>query len=242
MEDRELTLHASIEDRHWWFRARRNVMHSILKRYGPETWGHLLEIGCGTGGNLRFFARHFGSVSGVDLAEVAIEHARHRVPGPVFCGDFRTALDGKWGSYDAVLLADVIEHVDDDRGFLADLVTRLRPGAVLLITVPANPWLYGPHDVALGHRRRYSLGSLKRLWDGLAVEERFTSPFNTVLLPAIAAARLVQKKGSGHSNLEETGTLTNTFLYSLFNLESHLIDRLPFPWGVSLAAVLRRTP
>jgi SAM-dependent methyltransferase len=160
----------------------------------------------------------------------------------VFCGDFRTALDGRWGTFDAVLLADVLEHVDDDRGFLSDLVARLRPGAVLLITVPANPWLYGPHDVALGHRRRYALDDLRRLWAGLAVEERFTSSFNTVLLPAIAASRLIQKSGTGRSDLEETGGLTNALLYSLFNLESHVVARLPFPAGVSLAAVLRRTP
>lgn len=240
MQDRELTLHASIEDRHWWFRARRHVMSSILESYGPAKWDHLLEIGCGTGGNLRYFAAHFGSVTGVDLAEVAIAHARERVPGQVFCGDFRTTLNGRWDTYDAVLLADVLEHVDDDRGFLEDVVTRLRPGAVLLITVPANQWLFGPHDVALGHRRRYSRETLGRLWRGLAVEERFVSPFNTLLLPAIAAARLTHRSAEGQSDLQDTSSFTNRLLYSVFNLERHLIGHIPLPWGVSLAAVLRK--
>jgi len=66
-----------------------------------------------------------------------------------------------------VALLDVLEHQEDDRAFMRDLVDRMEPGSVLLVTVPAMQSLWSPWDVALGHFRRYDkeslVGSVERL-------------------------------------------------------------------------------
>ncbi len=241
MKRDEFDLHAKVEDAHWWFRARRRVMHALLRQFAPAARNHLLEIGCGTGGNLRYFEPHFARVSGVDLDDAAAQHSRQRVQGAILHGDFRTVLEGRWDEFDVVLVADVLEHVDDDVGFLRDIVTRMQPGAVLLVTVPANMWLWSAHDVALGHRRRYSKRSLRALWQGLPVAELYVSPFNSLLLPLIASVRLLQSEGAqGGTDLREHGTLQNSILYSVFAAESRLIGRAVFPVGASLVAVLRK--
>ncbi len=65
--------------------------------------------------------------------------------------------------FDVVLALDVIEHVEDDAAFVQELADHLGPGGRLLVTVPAHQSLFGPHDVALGHFRRYSQAGLEAL-------------------------------------------------------------------------------
>src|SRR4051812_4726775 len=60
-----------------------------------------------------------------------------------------------------VTLMDVLEHQEDDRAFLTDLAARMDPGAVLLLTVPAMPWLWSAWDTMLGHYRRYTKAALR---------------------------------------------------------------------------------
>jgi SAM-dependent methyltransferase len=60
------------------------------------------------------------------------------------------------GTFDAALLLDVIEHVEDDVALVADVAARVRPGGFVLVSVPAWPALFSAHDVALHHHRRYS--------------------------------------------------------------------------------------
>lgn len=75
----------------------------------------------------------------------------------------RNAVSMDWGDMDAALLLDVLEHQQDDGRFLRETADRLRPGARLLVTVPAHPWLWSSWDRGLGHFRRYSRPMLRRL-------------------------------------------------------------------------------
>lgn len=68
------------------------------------------------------------------------------------------------GEFDGLLLLDVLEHVEDDRRFLADLVdAHLAPGGFVVVSVPAWPSLFSQHDRDLGHHRRYRPGALRAL-------------------------------------------------------------------------------
>ncbi len=244
MDPNEFAIHAALEDEHWWFRARRNIISAALEKYAPQQRKHLLEIGCGTGGNLRFFAPRFAAVTGVDAAPQAVAFARQRVPGEVFCGDFRELLRGRWHDYDVVLLADVLEHVEHHHELLRDLVTELKPGATLIITVPAHPWLWSPHDAALGHFRRYTLETLRATWAALPVRTHFMSHFNTLLLPLIALARYTpqQKAATSHSDLQQHGAFMNRLLYAIFNSETFWLRHARLPLGCSALAVLQKLP
>jgi SAM-dependent methyltransferase len=243
MERTEFALHADVEDDHWWFAARREIILAVLAKYLPPGGGQLVaEIGCGTGGNLKFLQEHY-RVMGVDIAPEAVSLARARTDCPILQGDFRLCLAGRWQEIDALLLADVIEHVDDDAAFLRDCVLSLRPGALALVTVPAHRFLWSNHDVVLGHRRRYSRHSFRVLWRDLPVEELFFTSFNSLLFPLIALYRLCSspQTPAASSDLRMPAPWVNRMLYTLFSCEKEVVKHVPLPWGVSMLALLRRT-
>jgi SAM-dependent methyltransferase len=138
-------------------------------------------------------------------------------------------------------LLDVLEHVPDDLGSLRAIHRRLKPGGALLLTVPANPWMWSAHDAAHHHFRRYTKNQLKELFLRSGLEVQLLSYFNTLLYPLIAAARIAGKiirKESADDKLPNASV--NAALNSIFGIEAWLIGRLPMPFGVSLVAVVRR--
>lgn len=244
MDESEFRLHAQLEDTHWWFCARREIIIDLFQRYLPGgKERHLVEIGCGTGGNLKALADYY-NVSGIDMSAEAIRFASGRVSVPVVCGDFRTVLAGSWQNVDGVLLADVLEHIEDDKNFLADILENLRPGAIVVITVPAFQFLWSRHDLVLGHVRRYRLDGLRGLWSTLPVREHFASYFNFFLFPVVALVRLIMGEGredkDAASSLKSVNPLLNSMLYRIFRSEASLLSRVKLPFGVSLAVVLEK--
>ena len=144
--------------------------------------------------------------------------------------------------YDLVALLDVLEHVVDDKGSLAAIMIRLKPGGALLLTVPANPWMWSAHDVAHHHHRRYRKSEIATLARDAGYDIALLSPFNSLLFPLIAGVRLLNKL-RGHDSADDAlpSRPVNGALDKLFGLEAGLIGRLPLPFGVSLVAVLRRS-
>ena len=145
------------------------------------------------------------------------------------------------GWADLVLMLDVLEHLDDDERALETAWKALRPGGVILITVPAFAWLWSAHDVALGHRRRYVAGSLQaRVMEaGFRVEHQ--SYFNTLLFPAVVLARCWKRlRGDTSHDLRRPRALVNRLLAAAFGLERHVVPRWRLPFGVSILLVGRR--
>ncbi|MDQ3144701.1 MAG: class I SAM-dependent methyltransferase [Pseudomonadota bacterium] len=232
---------AELDQNHWWFTARRRILSQVIERIvRPPADARILELGCGTGHNLDMLAR-FGRVEASELDDHARTLASKRLGRPIETAALPDLSMLPAASYDLVALLDVLEHVVDDKGSLAAIFTRLKPGGALLVTVPANPWMWSAHDVAHHHHRRYR----KREIAALAREAGYTiellSPFNSLLFPLIAAVRAIGKlRGKEAANDAMPSRPVNTALDRIFGLEAGLIGRLPFPFGVSLVAVLRR--
>jgi SAM-dependent methyltransferase len=254
MRAEQFDLHADIEDTHWWFVGRRRIMARLLRHVvPPSAEATVIDIGCGAGANLAELARHYRCV-GIDPSRHAIELARRRFPGVAFVhGTAPRDVAGEIASARAVLLMDVLEHVEDDRGLLADVVAAAPPGAVLLLTVPADAALWGPHDEVFGHFRRYDLAGWRRLWLGLPVGEMLVSYYNSRLYRAVRAVRTVGRlrgKAHGHAGTDfrVPSPRINAALTRVFAGEAErLVDvlekrRLAFSRGVSLIALLRREP
>src|SRR5688572_15005772 len=118
---------AALEHTHWWWCARRAIVARVLQAHLPPSPARrVLEVGCGTGGNLPMLAR-FGEVLGAEAAPEALRlHAaqgdtrfcvvRHAIPEP---------LEERFG---LIAMLDVLEHIADDRGALAWLADHLGPG------------------------------------------------------------------------------------------------------------------
>jgi SAM-dependent methyltransferase len=136
---------------------------------------------------------------------------------------------------------DVIEHLDDDMGALRTMRECLRPGGILVVTVPAFNALWGPHDVINHHRRRYTRRVLlQRLRAAGFVPER-TSYFNSWFFLPVAAIRLFRRlaptSGEPKSDFRTPHPLINRLLCSIFSFEARLMQRFSLPVGVSIICI-----
>ena len=232
---------AKLDATHWWFTARRSILDGLIERVvKPPKDARILELGAGTGHNLAMLSR-FGSVEASELDPIARELASERLGKPVLEAALPDLSMFPEGAYDLIALLDVLEHVVDDKGSLAAILTRLKPGAALLLTVPANPWMWSAHDTAHHHHRRYRKAEIATLARNAGYEIELLSPFNSLLFPPIAAARFIGRlRGDQSSDDAMPGAAVNKTLETIFGLERGLIGRVPMPFGVSLVAVLRR--
>ena len=131
-----------VEDGHWWFAGRRAIVRQALKSLNLPRAADLLDVGCGTGGNLALLAQ-FGKVHGVELDDGAADLARRRGVGEIEKGALPDAIPFAAKNFDLAVMLDVLEHIDDDEASLAALGRLLKPRGYLLITVPAFMFL-GP--------------------------------------------------------------------------------------------------
>jgi SAM-dependent methyltransferase len=122
---------------------------------GPE----VLDAGAGQGSLSAKLTELGFTVTSTDTSPAAVAVLRERLGGPVLEADV-TSLPFNAASFDGAVLGEVLEHVEDDRGALAEVARVLRPGGVLALSVPANPKLFGPSDVWAGHVRRYTRPAL----------------------------------------------------------------------------------
>ena len=229
---------AELDSRHWWYRARREILARVIEQKAkPPAGARILEIGCGTGHNLEMLGR-YGTVDAVEMDEAAREVASARLGRPARMA-MLPALDGvERGAYDLVALLDVLEHVDEDRASLASIAQRLKPGGRILLTVPAHPWMWSAHDEVNHHKRRYTRKGFRSVMAEAGLEVELLSYFNSLLFPVAAAARLAGRlTGKEDSDDKLPPAPVNKAFEFLFGLERYAIGRMPFSPGVSLVAV-----
>ncbi|MCZ4491646.1 MAG: hypothetical protein JWP53_577 [Conexibacter sp.] len=242
MTQDELQTMLSSDERHWWYRGRRRVLRAQLDRLPLAPGARLLDAGCGSGRTLDELVR-YGRVSGIDLSPQAVAAAQRRGHQDVRVGRVEQ-LPFADGTFDVVTCLDVIEHTPDDRASLAELRRVVRPGGLLLATVPAYQGLWSWHDEVNLHFRRYDSASLRAAAREAGWEVVGDTHFNSLLLAPAAAVRLAQRRRRrhAHSDLDLTPPRLNGLLELPLRLEARLVaagTRLPA--GLSLLAVLRRS-
>jgi len=236
---------ARAEDEHFWFVARREVILESLQR-AVSDWKQraLFDIGCGTGGLIKFLSAAGIPIAGASDAYLeALCRAREKVEGTFVQVD-EGRLPPLGAGQSLIGLFDVLEHLDDDRGTLAWLGSVLEPGGILVLTVPALPWLYSDLDAAAGHRRRYGRRELRQKLEAAGFEVRTLTHFMAPLLPPLVLYRWLL--GRGVSAQERWNRelrivpVVNSLLLALLRLERLWLRVAPMPVGSSLLAVAAR--
>ena len=252
MKPEMFAIHADVESRHWWFAARRRILFPLIRQVMADHDGDLVvDVGCGTGGTVAALCREYDCL-GIDDSKLAIDAAQTAYPQAAFrhgrMPDDIRDVTPRTGLY---LLMDVLEHVEDDRAFLADLIVLARPGAHILITVPAGAELWSRHDVTAGHLRRYDLDAFVSLWRGQDAAPRLVTFFNSRLYPLIRLARYAANRfgascGRGGSDFHVPPYPANALLEGIFAGEGgRILSRLDRPetmaygHGVSLLALIQ---
>lgn len=232
---------AETEAEHWWFRGRRDVLSSVLRRLALPSHARVLEVGSGTGGNLDMLAE-FGSVSGIEMDETA-RRLTAKNTGERFdirAGRCPDDLPFDLERFDLICFFDCLEHIADDVGSLARMREVLAPGGKVVVTVPAYQWLWSAHDVFLQHHRRYSQATLAACADEAGYRIERITYFNTLLLPLAIAVRFIDRllKHDRSSGDATPAGVLNTLLYRIFSAERRWVSHGRSPCGVSLLAVL----
>lgn len=252
MQHEQFQLHAEIEDRHWWFAARRRILCRLIEEaVPPDPRTTIVDVGCGTGANLAALAGRYRCV-GIDASAEAIELARRRFPAVRFiAGRAPQDLGELAGQARLVLLTDVLEHVADDRAMFAELFAAAAPGCRFLITVPADMSLWSKHDESFGHYRRYDIDRLADVWRGLPSTTLLLSYFNSRLLPIVRLARAWNRRrgqtsGRAGTDFRLPSRPLNSLLKAIFAGEARRLvgslrgQKRGYRAGVSLAALVRR--
>ncbi len=232
---------ANTESSHWWFTGRRAVLSSLIADLRLSREAKILEIGCGTGGNLDMLSA-FGAVSGLEMDAAARAMAARKTDCRFYirAGFCPTDIPFTEERFNLVCLFDVLEHIEEDVKTLAALPELLTKDGHVLLTVPAYAWLWGVHDEHLHHKRRYSATELRTKIAAAGLRVERMSYFNTLLFPLALVARL---KDRLFSSVAASGTAipaapVNTMLTEIFSAERHLLKRTSLPFGVSLLALL----
>jgi SAM-dependent methyltransferase len=228
---------------HWYFIARTQVLTGFVDRFVPrERRGVVADFGAGTGDVLAALssgARAVAVEGDLDLAAAGTKRHDLRYVVASLADGVPIGDD----ALDMVLMLDVLEHLDDDRRVLRDARRALKPGGVLLVSVPALQSLWSSHDERHHHHRRYSRHQLQTA----LIESGFSCDrltyFNTLLFPMAAASRILARLSAtwaAGSDYDRTPVWVSRLLGGIFAQERHLVARWHLPIGVSLLALARR--
>ncbi len=182
-----------LERDHWWFLGMRETCRAALLQHvklANPRQVRCLDIGCGTGLWTKELEA-FGEVYGLDVAPEALQFCRQRgLRKLVHASAEQLPLVA--GGCDLITAIAVIEHLDDDAAFVAQLAHACRPGGYVLLLTSAYQQLWSAHDEAAHHKRRYTKTQLAGLLRCEEFEIVKLSYVNIVLLPAIVGFRVLK--------------------------------------------------
>ena len=227
--------------RHWWWRSRETLLVETIRRAGrlenpPDA--SILDIGCGDG----FFFPElltFGSVWGIEPDRDLVSPDNpwiDRITIGSFPEDFVPHEQ-----FDLIVMADVLEHVDDPVSALRAAVDALTPAGRMLVTVPAFPLLWTAHDVLNHHRRRYTKASLDAHATSAGariLESRYLYAWLAPLKLVARGLEAVTRRGPRNPGIPPEPV--NGWLARWSRLEHRVATRISLPFGSSLLAILER--
>src|SRR3990172_3711967 len=215
----------------------------------------ILDVGCGTGSLMIQLALRGYHVNGIDASEECIrqtqERLKHYVPDTPSAIKKGSAerIDYPDKTFDVVIAAEVLEHLEKDRLAVKEFHRLLKPGGICLITVPANPGLWDISDEMAGHKRRYSKEQVLALFNNSSfhVERLFFIGFPLMRLYNRLVfqkwAMHVDKRGDRSVSSKDIATRIGLNWWTTFILGNIFrIDNLfgSLPWGIGILLIAKR--
>ena len=221
---------------HFWIRRRFEVMRRLADSVFRNS-KRAAEIGCGNGLLQKDIEDCYGMpVAGFDLNEVALQKNVSRL-SPLYCYDIHHRNPEFRAHFDLLLLFDVLEHIEDESGFLQSVNFHLADSGTLVINVPAHQFFYSDYDRAAGHIRRYSVSQLAKVAEQNGLKARAFTYWGLPLVPLLLVRKAMSmQRSNGKAGFDSRGHTMNTLLSFLAQWEL-----LPQRFlGTSVMAVLEK--
>lgn len=237
-----LVVHRKTEADYWWFVNKRRLVRALLSRYA-EKKGTLLEVGCGGGLFSSELQRDGWRVISGDLSPAAARFAHAQGVRAALAFDANHGWPLADATVDAVVMLDMLEHIEHDVECLHEARRVLCHGGIAVIAVPAYPFLFSPWDAYNEHYRRYTARSLAAAAQEVGFRIERVSYWNAIsLLPALVVRLKDKLIGVKLKNVEfpKVPAPVNAALIGYGWLECTWLERFPLPAGLSAWALLRR--
>jgi len=234
---------AKFESKSFWFRARNKLIIWGLLRY-KQNPVNFLEVGCGTGYVLKEISNVLPTVQlmGSEIHHEGLRYAVKRVPKAEFM-----QMDARqtpyYEEFDSIGAFDVLEHIKEDELVIKQLHAALKPGGILLISVPQHPFLWSKSDEYACHVRRYTNYNLTKVLQGSGFQILKNTSFVFTLLPLMYFSRIRNRKQKNYnpSNEFQINNITNFIFYFFLYFEIIFIKiGINFPLGGSRFVVAKR--
>jgi hypothetical protein len=209
MDEKEVAILGD-DPNYWWFRAKDELIRSLLITFNYNIGDRVINIGAGTT-NYEFAHNYNGKAQDLKICE----------------------------KYDFAILADVLEHIPakDRPKALRGIRNAMVEEGILIVTVPAYQWLFNAHDRFLGHYLRYTRHSLKKELKKAGFEPVEVRYWNSILFVPLVIRKLLNKNGK-NSDFKKLPSWLNTLLYMILKLEEYVVYVIPF--GISVVGVFRK--
>jgi Methyltransferase domain len=206
-------------NRHFWIRRRFQVMRKLADAVIRNS-RRMAEIGCGNGLLQRDLEDHYGkAVAGFELNQVALEKNVSR-GSPLYCYDIHQRNAEFRAHFDLLFLFDVLEHIEDESGFLDSVRFHLAPSGTLLVNVPAHQSLYSDYDRAAGHIRRYSAKQLAEVGARNDFRLRSITHWGLPLVPLLLLRKAMSlERSNGRAGFDARSPVINGMLGLLARCE-----------------------
>ena len=241
MEPEVYLRHIENEETHWWFKARREIICSIIKKNIniKNKKINILDFGAGSGSHVSMLNK-FGCVHVYEKDEKTSNFLKEKFKKSENIKIIQPPI--KKAFFDLILAADVIEHIKDDEAVLKYLSDLLNKDGQMLITMPAFNFLFSNKDEILRHYRRYDKNNIQKI-----ISKYFKiiklSYYNFFLFLPIALTIIffkILKINFINSVEKKPNTIFNNILYKIFCSEKYLLNFLNFPFGISLIVLAKK--
>ena len=260
MRDEDFKNLHELEDTFWWFVGMRDMQAVLLDPVvasarpflRPDAHRVVLDLGCGTGGNMEWLRRYGTSATlvGLDVSEAALRFCRSEQQADVLLASV-TDVPYADSCCDVATSFDVLIQLPcdgSDQRALTEMHRVLRPGGVGFVRVAAYEWMRSGHDDALNTQRRYTLPLVTQLAHTAGLEVVRGTYANTILFPVAALRRLVLMRVGATSSDSDVRPMprglrwTSRLMERVLRLEARLLahPRMRFPFGLSVIIIVRK--
>lgn len=234
-----------IEREHWLMIGRRMFVKDQISKYlnSEHEVIKILDLGCGSGLFVEELAKAGYDSHGLDISSESVRFGELKGIKNIGVMDSHK-INFVDKTFDVVLTLDFMQHLEDETWVLKEIYRVLKPGGIVVNTIPAYMWMWGIQDIAAHHYRRYTMKNFLKKINGSGRWNVIRSTyFNSFLFLPIAIFRLLNKvfKIRGReSDFDINNSTLNKAFSSIFSLERKFLKKINLPFGVSILVILKK--